>query len=291
MKKLFNFFSKDKEKTDSFVSDSEYEQEKLFSNITVTAATNVGKVRQHNEDNYYADALGTRSLQNQSEKAEVNINAEERYIFAVCDGMGGESYGDEASNIAIETLLDFSDKLKSADEAELKNVVNAYASTANDKICDMIRAKKCSRSGSTLVLVCLEQTKVYVFSIGDSRVYHYNGEKLVQITEDQTLAVKKLKANIYTEEEARTSPDAHKITSFLGMDNRGFGITALAYDPFYVNDGSVLLLCSDGLTDMCTDDEINEMLLSSEENLAQTLIDRALQNGGLDNVTCITVKI
>ena len=143
--------------------------------------------------------------------------------------------------------------------------------------------------GSTLTLVCTIGTQAYIYSIGDSRVYYYSGEDgLRQVSEDQTLAMKKLKANIYTEEEARMSEDAHKITTFLGVDERGIGLKAQAYGPVDLTAGAVIL-CSDGLTDMVDDAGIAELMADADEEIAPRLVDKALENGGADNVTCIVL--
>lgn len=276
---IINFFKKGKDTSESI-------DNQLLLHVTV--ATNVGKKRKNNEDNFFVDTLKCCNFINSSN--EIVLNSSGRYVFAVCDGMGGESFGDEASNIAVSVLAKHVEKIKKTDISELDNLINMYVSEANDQICDMIAEKCCSRSGSTLAMICMDKTKVYAFNIGDSRVYYFNDNVLTQITEDQTLAMKKLKANIYTKEEAKSSLDAHKITSFLGVDNRRIGLTALSYEPFDIDTGMVLI-CSDGLTDMCSDEEIAEVLNSSNDNLANSLVNKALDNGGEDNVTCIVVQV
>jgi protein phosphatase len=140
-----------------------------------------------------------------------------------------------------------------------------------------------------MALIVLWREMVYAFSIGDSRIYRCHNNGLEQVSEDQTLAIKKLKANIYTEEEARNSPDTHRITSYIGLDNRGVGVPHHAYEPFLFAE-SILLLCSDGLTDMCTDEEIQSILLSNDEAPAKSLVELAIKNGGEDNVTCVVIK-
>ncbi len=277
---IINLFSKKRKATKELIDNQQQ--------LHVTVATNVGKLRQNNEDNFLVDSLGSCDSVNLSN--EIVFGSLGRYVFAVCDGMGGESFGDEASNIAVSVLAEHVEEIKMIGISELDNLINRYVSEANNQICDMIAEKRCSRSGSTLAMICMDKTKVYAFNIGDSRVYYFNDSVLTQITEDQTLAMKKLKANIYTKEEAKFSLDAHKITSFLGVDNRRIGLTALSYEPFDINTG-IVLICSDGLTDMCSDEEITEVLNSSNDNLANSLVNKALDNGGKDNVTCIVVRV
>ena len=255
--------------------------------ISVSVATNVGSVREVNEDNFYADRIGVRRLESSAENRLFKHS--DRYVFAVCDGMGGEAFGDTASEIAVSALSEYAVRLKKTEPEGLPELVNEYASEANNRICKMVDDRKASLSGSTLAMVCTVGKLAYIFNIGDSRVYYYCGGKLTQVTEDQTLAVKKLKANIYTEEEAKLSEDAHKLTSFLGVDSRGIGLKALRYEPVDLEKGLVLI-CSDGLTDMCSDEEIAELLSRNDECSAGLLADRACRNGGHDNVTCIVIK-
>ena len=254
----------------------------------VFVATHLGYYRSNNEDNYFADELGVSPVENSYQSGNMELNV--RRVFAVCDGMGGEDLGEEASRIAVEALAEYTPPLKIALQSELHEIVNKYASEANNRVCHMIKERRLSHSGCTLALVCIDQRYVSIFNIGDSRVYTLRGDQLTQVTEDQTLANKKIKANIYTEEEAKNSRDVHVITSFIGVDSREVGLKALSYKPIKTSDIRVLI-CSDGLTDMCTDDEIKEILSQECDNPAQLLVDKALENGGEDNVTCIVINI
>ena len=101
--------------------------------------------------------------------------------------------------------------------------------------------------------------------------------------------MKKFKENIYTEEQAKNSPDAHRITNFLGIDECGLGPQAVHTGTFD-SDSMIILICSDGLTDMCCDEEIADILSEKIENHADALVDRALENGGVDNVTCVVIS-
>ena len=185
--------------------------------LLVSIATNVGNVRQVNEDNFYADKLGVREVENLC--GYKVLSHSERYVFAVFDGMGGEQFGDLASEIAAKTLDEYADSIIAAESPEeMKDAVDRFASEANDRIVKMVDDMNGKLGGCTLAMVCTIGSQAYVFNIGDSRIYFYTNENgLRQVSEDQTLAMKKLKANIYTEEEARLSEDAHKITSFLGV--------------------------------------------------------------------------
>lgn len=256
--------------------------------VFVSIATNKGKVRAANEDNFYADILGIRPKEELCGHRVLEHPG--MYIFGVFDGMGGEQFGDRASEIAACTLREFSGSFSTSSAEELHDIVNGYARTANQRICRMAEENLADISGSTFVMACVDGDMVYPFSIGDSRIYYRSGRKLRQISEDQTVAMRKVKANIYTEKEARLSEDSHKITTFLGVDKADIGLNALAYEPLDLRKGEVLL-CSDGLTDMCSDKEILRMMHKyDDEFVAQHLVELAMDNGGADNITCMVIR-
>lgn len=256
--------------------------------VRVSVSSNVGFVREHNEDNYFADSLGIRTEENQTVTGEIKLD--KRRVFAICDGMGGEDYGEVASQISVETLSLYKNKIREASQNDINETINRYACAANNEICEMVRQRRAHQSGSTLAMVCIDDSYINVYNIGDSRVYVLSNDSLRQITEDQTLAMKKLKANIYTEEEALNSPDAHTITSFLGIDNRGIGPKAVPKGPYHT-EPMTLMICSDGLTDMCSDSEIEEIMKNDAENIADILVQKALEHGGVDNTTCIVIRV
>ena len=255
--------------------------------IYVSYATNVGKVRGENEDNYFVDSVGIRILENES--GERTLDGSYPRIFAVCDGMGGEAYGEEASRITADVLREAARLLGEASAEELDDLIHQVVTKANDRIVEMRRERRCGISGSTLAMVCLREGQAYAYNIGDSKVYCLEDGVLVQVNEDQTVAARKVKANIYTEEEARKSSDFSKLTSFVGVDDRGIGIKALTYAPICMTN-RVLVLCSDGLSDMCEKEEIVGVLSAVSGNKAEALVRRALERGGEDNVTCIVIE-
>lgn len=279
---LLKYLKKPTDNTEISGSSKEIMTAKVF------VSTNVGFVREHNEDNYYADELGIRTEENEIMEGEIPLD--KRRIFAICDGMGGEEFGDEASLISVNILSLYTEKIREAVQEDLNEAVNRYAAAANNEICEMVRQRNAHQSGSTLAMICMDNNDVNVYNIGDSRVYILQNDVLTQITEDQTLALKKLRANIYTEEEAMNSPDSHTITSFLGVDNRGIGPKAVP-SGYFPTGSMTLMICSDGLTDMCDDEEICEILLEDNENPANALVEMALEHGGVDNTTCVVVQV
>ena len=249
--------------------------------VHLSYASNKGNVRTRNEDDLYIDALGSRARENMA--GDRVLTSSDRYIFAVLDGMGGEQFGDEAAAIASNTIAAHSAKLNEVSPDELNNAVNELVTEANNRISGMVYEKHAILSGSTLVLAVLRSTMVYIFNLGDSRAYFCKNGQLTQITADHTAASRE-----QTDGE-KPSKDAHRLTSFLGIDDRWVGIQAQAYAPFDIS-GGILLLCSDGLYDMCSTEEITEILSGDISGCANRLVEKALEHGGHDNITCMVIQ-
>lgn len=255
--------------------------------IFISAATSRGKTRSHNEDRFFIDSMGI--FRGESKIANILTDSEHR-IFAVCDGMGGEDLGAEAAETAVEVLSEFSNRLKNVSNQDITKVVNEYVHEANRRICKMAADNGADVSGCTLAMAVICRNIAYPFYIGDSRIYYRTDGTLIQLSEDHTLAMYKLKIGNYTKEEASTSPDAHRLTAFLGADPNNKGIYAAVCEPIDLNHGE-LLICSDGLTDMLSPQEILEIMLEYDKQpAAYYLMDKAVEKGGLDNVTCLIIK-
>lgn len=260
--------------------------------LNISVSTNIGKYRLNNEDNFYAD--GKKLTDGVSDDFSTSYEADlsEYRIFAVCDGMGGESCGEVASATAVKVLGKYKDIINSAaDFQEQRVIVSAYAKAANDSILREIIKAGGTRGGTTLALACIRDNIVSMYYLGDSRIYMYRNSVLTRLTRDHTVAFDKVDSNVYTEEEAERSPDKHKLTLFLGVDEDDEGISAEFAGSYTLTPGDRFLMCSDGLTDMCTVDELCEILSQTGDEPAKMLVDRALDNGGCDNVTCLVIEV
>ena len=284
---MLNIFRKKEEPYISILAGTEDDEFLTGKELRISAVSDVGFVRQNNEDNFYADGIGVKPKENCS--LQCTVTTDKRRIFAVCDGMGGEAFGDIASEISVSALEAQAELIRNADKEDLSRAVNLYSDSANDAICRMTVEKQCGRSGSTLALVCVEDGFVYCYNLGDSRIYYYSGGNITQLSQDHTLAAQKLRAGIYNEEEARSSSDAHKLITFLGVDDDRVGLKAFEAEPIELSCGKILI-CSDGLTDMCLDYEIAMVLSEHHDNYAEALAEKALEKGGWDNTTCIVIE-
>lgn len=249
--------------------------------IEVSGQTHVGMKRNHNEDNLL-------------------LLPEER-LFVVADGMGGHSSGEVASQIAVEEVAEFfrmtsqdleitwpykMDKQKNYDENRLATGVKL----ANMRIFEKASSEtKYKGMGTTIVTVYFaKDSEVVVGHVGDSRVYFFRENTLRQVTEDHSLLNDYLKAKKLTPEEVEAFPHKNVIVRALGMKDT----VTVDINRVEPKDGDIFLLCSDGLSGMVPDKQI-EQILQAQPDLDKAcaqLIDAANANGGNDNVTCVLAQ-
>jgi serine/threonine protein phosphatase PrpC len=205
-------------------------------------------------------------------------------LYAVADGMGGHRAGEIASRVAVDALL--TDAPRRADSKSLGRAVR----TANRAV---IEAAEKSRTragmGTTLTAVMVDGTHLAVAHVGDSRAYLLHEGALQQLTEDHSMVADMVRQGTLSEEDARFHPQRSVITRALGSDPN------MVADTFDVqaSAGDRLLLCSDGLSSMLTDDTIAEMLKSASgpQDAARTLVDAANRAGGYDNITVVVIDL
>lgn len=260
--------------------------------LHVSVSTHIGKVRGNHEDNFYLEGLYMNDIFRNDFSANYTIHHADGMSFAVFDGMGGAAYGEVASEIAVQTLRKYEKKLKNADGTRmLDQLVSSYTSDANNAICDMLTEKHCATGGTTFSMLYFLGDAVKLYYLGDSRIYRYKTEGLTQLTRDHTVANQKVDAAIYTEEEAKRSPDQHRLTLYIGSDKKNLGLNADSRPPIPLEIGTKFILCTDGLTNMCSDEEIFDLLSQNYFNEAAVLVQAALENGGSDNITCIVLEV
>ena len=221
--------------------------------LRVSVSTHIGKVRGNHEDNFYLEGLYMNDIFRNDFSASYTVRSADGMTFAVFDGMGGAAYGEVASEIAVRTLRKYEKKLKYADGTRmLDQLVSSYTTEANDAICDMLTEKHCAVGGTTFSMLYFMGDAVKLYYLGDSRMYRYQSDGLTRLTRDHTVANQKVDAAIYTEEEAKHSPDQHRLTLFIGSDRKKVGLNADSRPPMPLEIGSKFLLCTDGLTNMCS---------------------------------------
>lgn len=271
-----------------------FNKELKFSSAAVT---NIGKVRSNNEDNFYFDGviLEEERINSMTDESILlsNEQNEKNGLFCVCDGMGGESYGEIASLTAVSTLLEFKDRFRGTDKGKLKDVITEYTQLANSRICDKITEFGVNRIGTTYALLAFIGSTAYISNIGDSRVYLIRSGKIKQLTRDHTEIAYYIAAGIISAEEARTHPRRHGITQHLGIFPDDMKLSPYFAEVVSAKSKDIFILCSDGLTDMLDDDKIKDVSLSAAKGGAEAVVkalsEEALNAGGHDNVTVIAV--
>lgn len=211
-------------------------------------------------------------------------------LAVVCDGMGGERAGKEASTIAIDEVFQrFSaDYRESLDDDEIRKLLISSISAANSVI--YTRARMDFRSfgmGTTCVAAFITDKTAFIANVGDSRAYLITDKNLLKITNDHNVAAMLYDQGRITEEELLDHPQRHMLVRAVGVEK-----TVLT-DTFLLDyeDKISLLLCSDGLSGYCTDDEIYDVILNSPfDDVADKLIELALSKGGRDNVTVAVIS-
>ncbi len=234
------------------------------------SATDVGLKRSINQDTVFATEEAVGSLPN---------------LFIVADGMGGHNAGDFASRFAVNAVKEY---IRESEERNPIRLLQEAIGSANAGIIAEAAAhRELYGMGTTLVAMTLVGDYVYTANVGDSRLYVYSGGVLRQVTRDHSLVEEMVRMGEITPEEAKHHPDKNIITRALGT------VPDLAADffDFKVGSGDLILMCSDGLTNMVEDDAIEEVLRrnSSPKEKTGRLIELANANGGKDNIAVIII--
>jgi serine/threonine protein phosphatase PrpC len=287
------------------VSKVDFEMRQSFSSlikIDFGALSDVGKVRKNNEDAFLIFRTGRywqKLLTNLSEDVLPDRNEENAYAMAVADGMGGRAAGEVASSMALVTVVNlmFSsvkwalklDHPELRDQEIQEGIERAveYLSKADFAISKRAEADpSLTGMGSTLTACYSFGDDLFVFHIGDSRAYLFRDGKLTQLTRDHTLAQGLADAGAIPQEKVQGHHFKHMLTRAIG---RHGGNVEVEIHRLTLADNDQVLLCSDGLTDLVSSDEIAATLrtATSSQKKCNALINLALENGGHDNVTAL----
>lgn len=232
--------------------------------------TDIGKKRQLNQDYVYTSEMPIGNLPN---------------VFIVADGMGGHNAGDYASKYTVETIVR---EIARSGEEDAVRVIKDAIEIANEHIRQ--KAKEDIHlygMGTTLVVATCRGSRLQVANVGDSRLYVVN-DKITQITRDHSLVEEMVRMGGIDRETARSHPDKNIITRAIGASE------TIKVDFFTVDlqKGDIVLMCSDGLTNMLEDEEIR-MILNGQRDIvekAEELVKAANNNGGRDNIAVILIE-
>jgi len=253
--------------------------------LSVAAQTDVGRVREKNEDAFVVANLTGGALLDGTSHARFDVG-ERGVLIAVSDGMGGAHAGEVASALVIETLTRaLSQAPADTPRDELMNDAIQRAHKAVREIAES-EAKK---MGATLTAVFVHAGQAYIAEVGDSRAYLIRAGRIRQLTHDQSVAQALLDRGAMSPEEAADSPMKNMILQAMG--NQPDVKVALA--KLELRDRDCLVLCSDGLTGYLTDDEIRDVVLATgrPEQAVPRLVAMANERGGKDNITVVVAGV
>ncbi|HTQ05393.1 MAG TPA: Stp1/IreP family PP2C-type Ser/Thr phosphatase [Polyangiaceae bacterium] len=254
--------------------------------MRVFGRTDVGQIREHNEDNFLVADL-TRRSRGLLEADREQVVGDRGSVVGVCDGMGGAAAGEVASQLAVDIIYEkLTEGTAPKTHDELAQRLVRAVEDAGMRIFNEARADRSRRGmGTTSTIASLMDERLFVAQVGDSRAYVLRQGKLVQVSRDQSLVNQLIEAGQLTEEEAETFEHNNIILQALGTAE------TVQVDLTYVDlqRGDRLLLCSDGLSGMVRADELREVLVGQRDPIdaCRELTDRANRAGGHDNITVI----
>ena len=233
--------------------------------------TDVGRVRESNQDYVYTSESPVGNLPN---------------LFIVADGMGGHNAGDFASKYTVEQIVAYIEKAPMTNPVDL---IRGAVTKANASL--MAQAKSdtsLSGMGTTVVIATIVDDCMYVANVGDSRLYLLRDE-LTQITRDHSLVQEMVRMGEMDASEAKSHPDKNIITRAVGA----FEDLAIDFFEEHVEPGDVILMCTDGLSNMVDDTDIRQMIQTGRDVVekVQRLVEAANRGGGKDNITVAVIQI
>lgn len=239
--------------------------------LKTVSMTDIGQKRKLNQDYVFTADLPLGNLPN---------------LYLVADGMGGHNAGGFASQYAVETVVE---QVGSCKEDQVTEILNKAITAANQKLRQKATEDETmSGMGTTMVAATCRGECLQVANVGDSRLYVI-GDTIRQITVDHSLVEEMVRLGGLNREQARSHPDKNIITRALGAQ------PDVVADFFQVTlrKGDTVLMCSDGLSNMVTDEEIYRIIKTTGEldEKARKLIDTANENGGRDNIAVILMAV
>ena len=237
--------------------------------VRVGSLTDIGKVREINQDSFAVD--------------------EGQGLFIVADGMGGHAAGEKASQTAVQIIAErLNAQVASATNGQLLDGLQTAIQDANREIINASMEDASMRGmGTTATVLVTKGNQLYVGHVGDSRAYLIRNRRIDQITEDHSIVAQLVRARAITPQEAARHPYRNVITRCLGMQVEVEADT----QQRELKAGDRLLICSDGLSGLVSDDEMLQMVLSSDDpqKTCQDLVNLALERGGSDNITVVLI--
>ena len=259
--------------------------------LNFAALTDVGRARAHNEDAVGFSEPPPPELYPREncfylQPPSPMVRAAKGAIFIVADGMGGHQAGEVASRMAINRIIQ---NYYADPDPNIQTALIRAVQAANAEIYAHAQASPAqSGMGTTVVAAVVKDSgEVQIAHVGDSRAYFVRGKQIKQITKDHSWVQEQVEAGVLTPEQARTHPQRNVITRALGSKPD----VLVDSHQGKLDPGDVLVLCSDGLSGLVSDEEIRQVVTSQPpQQAAHTLVNMANERGGTDNISVVVLK-
>lgn len=259
--------------------------------------SHIGKRLKHEDNFLISGNYLTSDMQNQMSDRYCYFfngeNSSDITLYAVSDGMGGHNAGEVASRVCVEMLAAAQEKLQQRNSMEdavayLQSVIGAI----NRKVYAMSNENSEMRGmGATLVLLVVCGNKYTILNVGDSRAYYFHDQQMIQITKDNTEGQRMLDLGLLTRKELLSFPARKNLNRYIGLYQNGYTLRADEYR--LAADGGLVMLCSDGISDFVSSEQILETFNSegNAEAAGRRLIGEAVLAQNADNATVMLIKL
>ncbi|MCI8636737.1 MAG: Stp1/IreP family PP2C-type Ser/Thr phosphatase [Clostridia bacterium] len=241
--------------------------------IKAYAKTDIGKLRENNQDYYY-----------------ISNSLDEVQLYILADGMGGYNGGEIASKLAVQTAKSYIENNFKEIEKDRDSIIQLVASSmeyANMVVYEKSKeSKELEGMGTTLEICLIYNNRAFIGHVGDSRIYRIRKEFMRKLTQDHSYVQKLVKDGTITQEEAIHHPQKNMLMKALGCN--AFVEPDVMAKGFLKED--ILVMCSDGLTNLVSQEEIFKFAKKDIEQAPKELIEIANKNGGYDNITVVIIK-
>lgn len=259
--------------------------------INTTVYTDKGRIREHNEDNFFVNG---KTLPSNGMKEVISLQEHSSaacQLLAVCDGMGGEAKGEIASAAAVDALAAFAERLNAYFDST--TALQEQVHVLNRNVLNALAAVEGRGGGTTLTALLLCNGKYRTLNIGDSRIYRLHDGNLHRLTKDDSEVQHMIDMGVLTPDQAANHPRKNVITRYLGIPAEYGEIDASISEPEPLCAGDRFLLCSDGICSVVSSEKLTEQLKRNpaEGSLAEAVALQALEDKTRDNLTAIVVEI
>lgn len=240
--------------------------------MRILAKSDIGKARDMNQDYHYVSDVNSTPI-----------------LCILADGMGGYKGGEIASNLAVNSAKKYIEnnfQTIQKDKQSILNLINSAVEYANFVVYEKSKEiEELKDMGTTLEICLIYNSKAYIGHVGDSRIYRIRNSSMKKLTTDHSYVEQLIKEGKITREEAYSHPKKNMLVKALGCNSM---VEPDIFSRAFLK-GDIILMCSDGLTNMLKEEEIYKVLLENPEKPVENLINSANRQGGIDNITAIII--